>query len=369
MNYTKSFFTLVFLFSCSQVHAMDSDDTAEAAGAVHVEVEDLHPTLLRRLCAQLGSASALTYGTSGEGSRELYVGYGNGDIVEWDPDTGEHRRELKGHTQEVKTLSFRQDYELQLASGSQDRTVRLWNLNTGESAPIEGLQGNITCVGWGCEDTLGVGLHAGNGPTHDRYYGVALIYNQEGREIGRKVFDSQPNNYLCSLACRRDEPQYLAGFSFINNNSALAYDWETEEKVTTFEKAAGDGYTLNAVTYNGDHTMVAGGDDFRYKVVLWDARTGGNPTHVLEGHTDSVYTVAFNANDILASGSNDGTIRIWDPRMGTCLCTIPGEAGNTVWTVQFDPEHDETLAAGSADGNVSIWQLSPSPATKASTKR
>jgi len=66
----------------------------------------------------------------------------------------------------------------------------------------------------------------------------------------------------------------------------------------------------------------------------------------LDGHTDVVYSLAFSHDGrLLASGSWDGTVRIWHLASGQELLSIPS-MGGVVWSVAFAPD-DRTLAFGS----------------------
>jgi WD40 repeat protein len=52
----------------------------------------------------------------------------------------------------------------------------------------------------------------------------------------------------------------------------------------------------------------------------------GTPLDTLQGHTDRIWSIAFSPDGmILASGSHDGSIKLWDVHMGTLLHTLRSE--------------------------------------------
>ena len=74
----------------------------------------------------------------------------------------------------------------------------------------------------------------------------------------------------------------------------------------------------------------------------------------LEGHTDLVWSVAFSPNgETLASGSQDRTIRLWNPNNGNLKRTLTGHR-DAVNSVAFSPD-GRTLASGSWDGTIRLW--------------
>jgi WD40 repeat protein len=75
-----------------------------------------------------------------------------------------------------------------------------------------------------------------------------------------------------------------------------------------------------------------------------------------EGHYGAVYCAAFN-NDgtLLASGGDDGTIRIWNTSTGTLIITLLGHPSN-VRSVAFSPDGTK-LASGSSDNTIKLWNV------------
>jgi WD40 repeat protein len=82
----------------------------------------------------------------------------------------------------------------------------------------------------------------------------------------------------------------------------------------------------------------------------------------LHDHTNGVRSLAFSPNGrILASGSDDQTIRIWDVRDGTCQKVLQGHTSR-VCSVQFSPvdvnlpsDADPILVSGSQDETIKLW--------------
>ena len=75
-----------------------------------------------------------------------------------------------------------------------------------------------------------------------------------------------------------------------------------------------------------------------------------------KGHISWVHSVAFSPNgQILASGSNDQTVRLWDVNTGQCLKTLRSHAG-CVQSIAFSPD-GQILASGSNDSSVRLWDV------------
>jgi WD40 repeat protein len=102
---------------------------------------------------------------------------------------------------------------------------------------------------------------------------------------------------------------------------------------------------------NNPVTKSLGGFEYRYLEYLRRASMRS-----LIGHTGSVYSVTFSPDGrLLATGSEDQTIKFWDPTTRRCLATLVGHQGG-VNSVAFSPD-GKTLASAGDDGTVRLWDV------------
>ncbi|RLG04612.1 MAG: hypothetical protein DRN68_09640, partial [Thaumarchaeota archaeon] len=152
----------------------------------------------------------------------------------------------------------------------------------------------------------------------------------------------------------------LTSLSFSPDGSLLACGWEWEvillDPITgkQLHILSGHSREVNSVAFSPDERLLASGSSDK-TIKLWNVETG-KCIRTLTGHADSVYSVAFSPDGrYLASGSWDKTIKLWDVGTGECIRTLEGHKGY-VFSVTFSPD-GRYLASGSYDGTVLIWDV------------
>jgi tetratricopeptide (TPR) repeat protein len=278
----------------------------------------------------------------------LASGSGDKSVRLWDAKTGQPRATLKGHTGEVRSVAFSPDGRA-LASAAGDRVVRLWDVATGR--PGTTLQG----------------------PTSDV---VAVAFSPDGRTLAGgcvdktalvRLWDVGTGQATASLqghtgqvwsVAFSPDGQTLASGSL--DNTVRLWDVKTGQA-----RAILRGHTegVRCVAFSADGQTLASGSDTGM-VLLWDVKTG-QFTATLKGHTEQIFAVAFSPDGrSLASGSADDTVRLWDTGTGPTRATLQGQTDG-VQAVAFGPD-GRCVFGWDSDGQVHAWSVADSQPTHAS---
>ncbi len=109
-----------------------------------------------------------------------------------------------------------------------------------------------------------------------------------------------------------------------------------------------------AVAFSADGELLASGFEDQ-SIRLWNVATG-REVRTLIGHTEEVTSVAFSPDgSLLASGSDDDTITLWDVDAGSKAHVLTGHA-SSVRSVAFSSD-GRLLVSGSSDETLKLWDV------------
>ncbi|NER51716.1 MAG: protein kinase, partial [Symploca sp. SIO1A3] len=243
---------------------------------------------------------------------------------------------FSGHSQTVHSIAFSPTGKT-LASGSEDKTIKLWSIRTFQE--IRTIKGHAKSVNSVVFSPNGKTLASGSGDKTIKLWQVSTGKEKHSLE---HLFD------VFSVAFSPDG-NTLASGSW--DHMIRLWDVGTGQKIHTLDKHLFDVFS---VAFSPDGTILASGSE-ENTIKLWDLRTL-QEKQTLTGHTNSVNSVVFSPDGrILASGSKDKTINLWDVSTGKLLCHWQAHS-DSVLSLAISPD-GQTLASGSADGSVKIWQL------------
>ena len=281
------------------------------------------------------TASVLCLAVSPDG-RQLASGSRDRTVRLWDIATGRQLQNLGEHRADVTCVAFSRNGRW-LLSGSIDRTVRVWDMQTRTQRRVlrslaDGVKSlAITPAG----DKLVIA-------TDDGVVKVVQFGTFEEQHIlqpaGLKVVsvDISPDGKLVTAAFKH----------------AAVRVWKIDSgaEVLTLPEQGG---SVNCVVFDPSGKWLArSGQDGVIRI--WNV-AAGTEQHALQWHTNAVTTLAFSSDSQrLVSGGVDHLICEWEVASGVLLRTLRGH--NHVVNCVVLPDDSRQIISGSEDATLRIWE-------------
>ena len=231
-----------------------------------------------------------------------------GHITVLDSTNDRELRTHKAHNHGVTSLTFSPDGK-RLASGSDDKTVKIWDTESGrEILTLAGHHWRIKSVAFSPTENW---LASASGLT------VTVWDAKSGEEVRSR---SSHNDDVNSVAFSPDGKRLASGS---DDHTIKLWEIMSSQESLTLKGHAGE---VNSVAFSPDGQRLASASEDQ-TVRVWDL-TNGQQILAFEGHTDGVNSVTFSRDGRrLVSTSGDQTVRVWDATNGQELLTLPGHSG------------------------------------------
>ncbi|MEH2446124.1 MAG: serine/threonine-protein kinase [Nostoc sp.] len=268
----------------------------------------------------------------------------------WDLNTKKVLASLSGHFQAVKSVAFSPDGKI-LATASDDKTIKLWQIETLEEiCTLLGHSHAVKSVAFSPDGQI---LASGSWDKTIKLWDVNTgteIYTMTGHRLQVNSVAFSPQGKLLASASY-DRTIRLWQIPALESSHK---EFQNRPCYSLLGTLSGHAWAVLTVAFSPDGKILATGSDDN-TIKLWEVNSG-QLICTLVGHSWSVVAVAFTADgETLLSASCDKTVKLWRVSTAEEIVTLSGHV-DSVSAVAVSKVR-QLIASGSRDKTIKLWQL------------
>jgi len=184
-----------------------------------------------------------------------------------------------------------------MVSGSQDNTILIWKISTGETLKKINVSTSVYVV---------------------------------------RIFSVEYKQIVCGIGG--------------SSNNLQIYSYDTGQLIL---KLIGHSGNVRSIEMLSEQLMASSGQD--QSVIIWDL-SSYSIKYTLTGHNSSVHCIKRISSNLMASGDGNGLIIVWNWLTGERIFNLTGHT-NMLFLNSLDLYDEQTLISGSVDKTVKFWNI------------
>jgi ribosome assembly protein 4 len=271
-------------------------------------------------------------------SSQLASGSGDSTVRIWDVLTATPKATLRGHKNWVLAVAWSPNGRC-IASAGMDGELRIWNSSTGNllGKPYKGHRSYINSIAW---EPLHLNYNCSRLATASKDNDIKLW------DITRRICVLTLSGHSAAVKCIKWGATGLI-YSASHDRTIKVWNSSTGQLVRTLE---GHAHWVNHLSLSTDYALRTAAYNDKGELAAEDEK--GQVEHAKTRINDSL---AFTKSELLVSGSDDFTLILWDPcNSKKAIARLTGHQ-QPVNNVCFSPD-GKYIASASFDKSIKLWQ-------------
>jgi WD40 repeat protein len=283
--------------------------------------------------------------------KTLAIASGDQSLKLWDLTTGRPRDAFQGLPSWVSAIAFSPNGETVVVRGSGDK-VGSWDVNSGkELNTFRAFTMNKFKDSFSPDGKFLAGTFYRKSDSNTGYVGDTLVGLWEVKTGIQRHTLSHNSRDESLLAFSRDSQLLAAGS---DDGTITLWNVQTGNVARTFK----GNENVKRVAFSPDGRFLASvrGDRFQDVLEIWDTATDSAPLRMIDPDPYFISSpLVFSPDGRFLVAGNQQLIKLWEAKTGQLKATFSGHT-NRVGSLAFSPD-GRRLASGSSDGSIKIWQF------------